>query len=92
MYKIAFKSHTGMFPYRLEFDKAYHLRIKFENKAYWVIHMRNFDMKLDGKHRILQLNELDELRLGLYENVKLHKQKTKRWHERHINEKEFEVG
>lgn len=41
---------------------------------------------------ILQLKELDEFRLGAYENEKLYKEKTKRWHDRHITGKEFEVG
>nr|XP_016462058.1 PREDICTED: uncharacterized protein LOC107785298 [Nicotiana tabacum] len=40
----------------------------------------------------MQLNELDEFRLNAYENAKLYKEKTKRWHHKHIHHREFEPG
>ena len=42
----------------------------------------NFDMKVAGEERLLQLNELDVFRLEAYENAKLYKEKTKRWHDK----------
>ncbi|XP_019259151.1 PREDICTED: uncharacterized protein LOC109237308 [Nicotiana attenuata] len=42
--------------------------------------------------RLLQLNELDEFRLHAYENAELYKEKTKRWHDKHIQHREFELG
>ncbi|XP_019260684.1 PREDICTED: uncharacterized protein LOC109238654 [Nicotiana attenuata] len=42
--------------------------------------------------RMLQLNELEEFRLHMYENAKLCKEKIKRWHEKHILHREFEPG
>ncbi|XP_055960233.1 uncharacterized protein LOC126678772 [Mercurialis annua] len=45
-----------------------------------------------GEKRMLQLNELDEIRFNAYENAKLYKEKTKRWHDAHISPKTFEVG
>jgi len=39
-----------------------------------------------------QLNELDELRLEAYENAKLYKECTKRWHDKHIQKREFSQG
>lgn len=59
------------------------LPIELEHKAYWATHMQDFDMKSAEKHRIFQLNEF---RLGEYENAKLYK------HDRYIKENEFEVG
>ncbi|XP_070017733.1 uncharacterized protein [Nicotiana sylvestris] len=50
------------------------------------------DMDLAGEKRLLQLNELDEFRLHAYENAKLYKEKTKRWHDKHIQPREFEPG
>lgn len=41
---------------------------------------------------MLQLNDLEEFRLHAYENVKLHREKTKRWHDKHILHREFELG
>ncbi|XP_019227616.1 PREDICTED: uncharacterized protein LOC109208913 [Nicotiana attenuata] len=37
-------------------------------------------------------HELDEFRLHAYENAKLYKEKTKRWHYKHIQHREFEPG
>ncbi|XP_070056636.1 uncharacterized protein [Nicotiana tomentosiformis] len=50
------------------------------------------DMDSAGENRLLQLNELDEFRLHAYENSKLYKEKTKRWHDKHIQHREFEPG
>ncbi|XP_060177724.1 uncharacterized protein LOC132607648 [Lycium barbarum] len=49
-------------------------------------------MELAGKKRMLQLHGLDEFRLQAYENAKLYKEKTKRWHDRHIQQRSFEPG
>ncbi|XP_050217859.1 uncharacterized protein LOC126668718 [Mercurialis annua] len=42
--------------------------------------------------RLLQHNELDEFRFSTYENAKLNKEKTKRWHDAHITPKVLEAG
>ncbi|XP_060202114.1 uncharacterized protein LOC132630557 [Lycium barbarum] len=49
-------------------------------------------MNLAGEKILLQLHELDEFRLGAYENAKLYKEKTKRWHDKHIQHREFVPG
>ena len=41
---------------------------------------------------MLQLNEMEEFCLNAYENAKIYKEKTKRWHDQHIQRREFEVG
>ncbi|MCI32840.1 hypothetical protein A2U01_0054054 [Trifolium medium] len=45
-----------------------------------------------GGKRILELNELEELRLDAYENVKIYKERTKKWHDRRIIRREFNEG
>ncbi|XP_049364727.1 uncharacterized protein LOC125829556 [Solanum verrucosum] len=40
----------------------------------------------------MQLHELEEFRLHAYENAKLYKKKTKRWHDKHIVSLTFEPG
>ena len=52
----------------------------------------NFDLKKAGKKRLLQLNELDELRMNAYENAKLYKDHTKLWHDRHLSKKDIHEG
>ncbi|XP_021728754.1 uncharacterized protein LOC110695837 [Chenopodium quinoa] len=50
------------------------------------------DMSLASEKRLLKLNELEELRYDAYENSKLYKEKTKKWHDQHIRNKSFKVG
>ena len=52
----------------------------------------NRDFKLAGKKRLLDLSSLDEWRSEAYENAKLFKEKVKRWHDRGILKREFNVG
>ena len=50
------------------------------------------DLDEAGIHRKLQLQELKELRLEAYENIRIYKDKTKAFHDRRISRKQFEVG
>ena len=52
----------------------------------------NFDLQAASEKRILQINEMDEFRNDAYENARIYKDKTKRWHDKHILSREFEVG
>ena len=48
------------------------------------------DSKVAREKRMLQLRELDEFRNEAYKNVRIYKEKTKAWHDKHIVRKEFE--
>ena len=66
--------------------------MELEHKAFWEIKKLNFDEKLAGEQRLLQLDQLDEFRLNAYESARIYKEKTKRWHDKHLKDKNFEPG
>ena len=66
--------------------------MELEHKAYWAIKTLNLNYTSAGEKQILDIHELEELRLDAYENAKIYKERTKKWHDKHISRKEFNVS
>ena len=62
-----------MSPYHLVYGKACHLPVEIEYKAWWAIRNLNMDMSRAGLKRMLEIDELEELRNDAYFNSKIAK-------------------
>ena len=71
-------------PYRLVYGKSFHLLVNIKHKAYWAIKIANLNLKVVGRKRKLQLNELEEWRQMAYENNRLYKERVKHLYDTHI--------
>ena len=81
-----------MYPYHLVYGKACHLPMEIEYKAWWAVKKLNLDMGKVGLKRLLNINELEELRNDAYSNSKIARDKLKKWHDQLIARKNFKQG
>ncbi|GJY82518.1 reverse transcriptase domain-containing protein [Tanacetum coccineum] len=92
-FRTAYKTPIGCTPFRLVYEKACHLHVEIEHKAHWALKQCNLDLTLASKSRLMQLNELAELRDDAYENTRIYKERTNKWHDSRLRgDKDFKVG
>ncbi|KAG7559312.1 hypothetical protein ISN45_Aa05g009070 [Arabidopsis thaliana x Arabidopsis arenosa] len=83
-YRTAFKTPIGTTPFNLLYGKSCHLPVELEYKAMWAVKLLNFDIKTAEEKRLIQLNDLNEIRLEAYESSKIYKERTKFFHDKKI--------
>ena len=81
-------SHLKYAYLELPRSKPCHLPLELKYKAMWAIKKLNFDFKATKEDRLLQLNELEELRNEAYDSARIYKDKTKKWHDQRILRKD----
>ena len=72
-YRTAYKTPIGMSLYRIVLGKPCHLHLELEYKAMWAIKKLNFDFQATKEKRLLQMNELEEMRNEAYYNARIYK-------------------
>ena len=80
-YRTAYKTPIRMSLYRIVFRKHCHLPLELEYKAMWAIKKLNCNFQAIKENKLLQMNELEELRNEAYDNSRIYKDKTKKWHD-----------
>ncbi|RDX67960.1 pol, partial [Mucuna pruriens] len=91
-HRTTYQTPLGMSPYQIVFGKVCHLPIELEHRAYWAVKKCNMAYDQAREERKLQLQELEELHLEVYENSRIYKQRVKQFHDHRILRKEFQVG
>ncbi|CAA7038238.1 unnamed protein product [Microthlaspi erraticum] len=72
-YRTAYKTPIGRSPFNLLYGKDCHLPVEVEYKALWAVKMLNFDIKAAQERRVMNLFELEEIRMNAYENSLIYK-------------------
>ena len=91
-YRTAYKTLIVISPYIIVFGKPFHLLLELEYNAVWAIKKLNCDLQASKEKRLLQMSELEELRNEAYDNAKIYKEKTKKWHDQKILRRQFKAG
>ncbi|XP_024010407.1 uncharacterized protein K02A2.6-like [Eutrema salsugineum] len=65
-YRTAYKNPIGTSPFNLLNGKSCHWPVELEYNALWAVKLLNFDIQTTQEKRVLQLHELEEIRLKLF--------------------------
>ncbi|XP_021836416.2 uncharacterized protein [Spinacia oleracea] len=66
--------------------------MELEHKVMWAIKTLNFKLTSAGERRLLDLHELEELRMNAYDSASIYKARSKQYHDAKIKKREFKEG
>jgi hypothetical protein len=91
-YRTTWRNTTGHSPYELVYGKEVLFPIEFQIKTFKTAVQLGMSLSEAQKHRMDQLNELDEMRQDAILRTDLVQHQRSKWHDRHIKEKKFQKG
>ncbi|XP_021857687.1 uncharacterized protein [Spinacia oleracea] len=81
-----------MTPYKLVYGKNFHLPIELEHRAMWAIKTLNFELSCAGERHLLDLPDLEELRMNAFDSASIYKARSKQYQEARIEKRELKEG
>eukprot|EP00253_Pinus_taeda_P017664 PITA_17664 len=91
-YRTTWRNTTGHSPYELVYGKEVLLPIEFQVKTFKMAVQLGMKLSEAQKHRMEQLNELDEIRQDAILRTDLVQHRRAKWHDRYIKERKFQEG
>ncbi|XP_010507049.1 PREDICTED: uncharacterized protein LOC104783609 [Camelina sativa] len=82
--QTTYKTPIGTTPFKLVYGKSCHLPVKFKYNSHWATKQMNLNVKTAAERRLIQLNELDEIRMDACENARIYKEQTKTLQDKRI--------
>nr|GEY83361.1 hypothetical protein [Tanacetum cinerariifolium] len=92
-YDDGLENTDRVYTFQTSYEKACHLPVEMEHKVHWALKQCNMDLTLASESHLMQLNKLAKLRDGAYENTRIYKERTNKWHDSRLcGDKDFKVG
>eukprot|EP00253_Pinus_taeda_P029632 PITA_29632 len=91
-YRTTWRNTIGHSPYELIYGKEVLLPIEFQVKTFKMAVQLRMDLSEAQKHRMEQLNELNEIRQEAILRTDLVQYQRAKWHEKYIKERKFQEG
>ena len=88
-YRTTWRNTTGHTPYELVYGKKILLPIEFQVETFRMVAQLGMDLLEAQNQRLLQLNELDEIRQDVIQHTILVQEQRARWHDKFIKKKKF---
>jgi len=91
-YRTTWRNTTGYTPYQLVYGKQVLLPIEFQVKTFRTAAQLSLNLDEAQKQRLMQLNELDEIRQDAVQRTVLIQNQRTKWHDKFLKKKTFEEG
>jgi hypothetical protein len=91
-YQTTWRNTTGHTPYEMVYGKQVLLPIEFQVRTFRIAVELGLNLDEAQKQRVLQLNELDEIRQDVIQRTILFQNQRSKWHDKFIKKKHFQPG
>ena len=91
-YRTTWRNTTGHTPYELVYGKQVLLPIEFQVKSFRMAMQLGLNLDEVQKQRLMQLNELDEVRQDAFQHTILVQNQRSKGHDKFIKKNSFEPG